>query len=163
MYLFFGKNQVHARAELRRGMQWAESELFLLCFHNFFFMFSVFRALAAAREQSQALLFRKMMCAKPAARRVLLFHKLPHNICARKACCLQSSPLSASYTNHTFFRRTEIWKPFVAELQKQSMIAQPSLAAVTGQPLPLAPVARQLAPIAGQSPSLVSVGRLVGR
>jgi len=90
---FFGKNQVCARAELRRGTQRAESELFLLCFQNFFFVSSVFRALAAVREQSRALLFHKMACAKPAACRALLFCKLPHNICAREACCSQSSPL----------------------------------------------------------------------
>jgi hypothetical protein len=58
------------------------------------------------------------VCAKPAARRALLFHKLPRNIlqyppnlCARKACCSQSSPLSASYTNHTFFRRLSFGNP----------------------------------------------------
>jgi len=171
MYLFFGKNQVRARAELRRCTQQAESELSLPCFQNFFFVSSVFHALAAAHElssfakwprmlehqpqwlpqaleiSSEALCARSLLLAelssfanyhvisvrtKPAARRALLFCKLPriilqyHLICARKACCLQSSPLSASYTNHTFFRRTELWKPFVAEPQKQSMNSLPS-------------------------------------
>ena len=80
MCLFFGKNQVCAHAELRRGMQQAESELFLPCFRNFSFVSSVFHALAAARKQSRALLFCKMTCAKPAAHKALLFCKLPHNL-----------------------------------------------------------------------------------
>jgi hypothetical protein len=122
------------------------SELFLrvLC---------LFRALAAAREQSRALLFRcarslllaEITSVKPAAHYLSSF-QYPPKLCARKACCSQSSPLSASYTNHTFFRRTELWKPFVAEPQKQSMNSLPSLAAVAGQPLPSDPVAGQSAP-----------------
>jgi len=52
MYLFFSKNQVHAHAELLSGTQRAESKLFLPCFQNFFFVSSIFRALAAARKLS---------------------------------------------------------------------------------------------------------------
>ena len=90
------KPTVRARAELRRGTQRAESELFLPCFQNFFFVSSVYRALPAARKQSRG----KMTCAKPAACRALLFRKLPRNICVREACCSQSSPLSQITNYH---------------------------------------------------------------
>jgi hypothetical protein len=153
MYLFFGKNQVRARAELRIGTHRAESELFL-----FFFVSSVYsvpsQLLASSRELS-SFAVREACCSQKLPAQSLLLTELssfqyPPNLCARKACCSQSSPRSASYTNHTLFRRTELWKPFVAEPQKQSMNSLPSLAAVAGQPLSSAPVARQSAPIAGQ-------------
>ena len=67
-----------------------------------------------------------------------------------KACCSQSSPLSASFANHTFFQISRL--PHMLEPGQS-----PSLAAVGGQPLPSAPVTGQSAPIAGQSPYLAAV------
>ncbi len=148
-----------ARAKYVRAQSCTEAHsgqnqnFFFRAFRTFLRVLCVFRALAAARKQSRALLFHcaqslllaEITSTKPAAHELSSF-QYPPNLCARKACCSQSSPLSVSYTNHTFFRRTELWKLFVAEPQKQSMNSLPSLAAVAGQPLPSAPVAGQSAP-----------------
>jgi len=83
MYLFFGKNQVRAhlcahRAAQIRTFSSVLSELFLR-------VFCVFRALAAAREQSRALLFccaRSLLLAEITSAKPLL------------SLLLTSSPLS---------------------------------------------------------------------
>jgi len=160
MYLFFGKNQVRARAELRRCTQQAESELSLPCFQNFFFVSSVFHALAAAHELSSFAKWPRMLEHQP--------QWLPQALeISSEALCARSLLLAelSSFANYhvisvrtkpaarralLFCKLPRIIQPFVAEPQKQSMNSLPSLAAVAGQPLPSAPVARQSAPIAGQ-------------
>ena len=111
--IFFSARTKYVRccvcAELRR------SELFLPCFQNFFFVSSVYsmpsQLLASSRKLS-SFTVREACCLQKLPGLSLVLTSSPlFNILRHKACCSQSSPLSASDTNHTFFQGLSFGNP----------------------------------------------------